>query len=53
MLMTAVLLLVHVPPPVASLKASVRPSQTEEKPVMAAGARLTVSVVVVLQLPMV
>ena len=45
---TAVLLLLHVPPP-ASLKAVVDPAQRIAVPVIADGVRLTVTTVVVRQ----
>ncbi len=46
---TAVLLLVHVPLPAASVKVIVDPAQTGVLPEIAAGRALTVTVVVVIQ----
>ena len=46
---SAVLLLLHVPPPVASLKVAELPTQTTPAPVIAAGAGLTVSSVQAIQ----
>ena len=43
-------LLVQVPPGVASARAMVLPAQTDEGPVMAAGPAFTVSVLVTVQL---
>ena len=45
----AELLLLHVPPPVTSLKFEVNPAQIVVLPVIAAGVRLTVTVVVAVQ----
>jgi hypothetical protein len=46
---TEVLLLVHAPPPVASVSGVVAPVQTVVVPVMGAAARLTVTDVVAVQ----
>ena len=46
------LLLVHVPPVVASASEMVNPIHTAEGPVMAAGERLTVMDLIAVQLPM-
>jgi hypothetical protein len=44
-----VLLLLHVPPPVTSLKLVVRPTQTIGLPVMAGGKEFTITVAVAVQ----
>ena len=46
---TAVLLLVHVPPPAVLPNAVVAPSHTCNTPLIADGARFTVTIVVLLQ----
>ena len=45
----AVLLLLHVPPEVASLRLEVNPEQTTESPVITGGAGFTVTVCVAVQ----
>jgi hypothetical protein len=49
MVAAAVLLLLHTPPPTASLSVVVSFVQTENAPIMAVGERLTVIVVLALQ----
>lgn len=44
-------LLLHVPPPVASVSVIVNPKQTLDGPLIAAGATLTVTGTVAMQLP--
>ena len=51
MVATPVLLLVHIPPVVASLRLSVAPWHTEAAPLIALVAALTVTIAVVEQLP--
>ena len=48
---TVTIVLDHVPPAVASVSAVVKPSHTASEPVIAAGCRFTVTIVVTAQLP--